>query len=59
MNDNENQKMLENIGKDMAILLHNSNLPDDVKQAWSVVIPHMSAEQIDRLSKLLAQRIKN
>ena len=46
-------KDLELHAKKLAILLHNSTMPDDVKLAWISLLPEMSAEQIGRLLNIL------
>lgn len=47
------EKQFEDVGKRLALLLASANLPEDVKQAWAVLIPQMSMTQMDRLAKAL------
>lgn len=47
------EDQLKNVGKRLALLLASANLPDEVKEAWAALIPEMSLEQIDRLTKAL------
>lgn len=40
----------------LAVLLHNSTMPEDVKEAWIALLPEMTLEQIDRLLNILESK---
>lgn len=37
----------------LAALFRDSNMPDDIKEAWVAVLPKMTPGQIDRLTNVL------
>lgn len=37
----------------LAALLRDSNMPEDIKEAWIAVLPKMPLEQIDRFINIL------
>lgn len=39
--------------KKLAVLLYNSNMPDDIKTSWISLLPSMSLEQIDNFLNIL------
>lgn len=48
--------LLENLkiqAKKLALLLANSTMPEDIKEAWAVLIPEMTLEQIAKLLNIL------
>ena len=45
--------ILEANAKKLAVLLYDSNLPEEIKDSWVAMLPEMSLEQIDRLLKAL------
>lgn len=52
----EQNDILESLkmqARKLAILLQNSNMPDDIKESWVAMLPHMSLEQIERLLNVL------
>lgn len=58
MNNNKlnGKQIIENLeiqAKKLAVLLHNSNMPDDVKESWLAMLPEMSLKQMDRLLNIL------
>ncbi|MBT4277615.1 hypothetical protein HOD96_02605 [Candidatus Falkowbacteria bacterium] len=46
---------LEANAKKLAILLYDSNIPEDVKDSWIAMLPEMSLEQIDKLLEALEE----
>ncbi len=55
----ELKKELELFGRKLAVLLHDSNLPDEVKEAIIDLLPDLSLEQIDRLFLILETAYEN
>jgi hypothetical protein len=54
--NNEAQEVLLNIelqAKKLAVLIYDSNMPQDVKEAWAAFIPEMDEELIGELSEML------
>ena len=51
--DKEMQEIARAQGVKLAALLYSANITDQQKQAWLAVLPHMSLEQIDRLTSIL------
>jgi len=54
--DDEKKKLQDemgDLGHRLALLLATSDLPDDAKEAWAVLIPEMNLQQIDQLTKIL------
>ncbi|MCH7883447.1 hypothetical protein IIA95_03465 [Patescibacteria group bacterium] len=52
-NEKELAQNLELNAKKLAILLYNSTMPSDIKDAWIALLPKMSTEQIDQLFNIL------
>ncbi len=44
---------LEIQAKKMALLLYDSTMPDDIKEAWIALLPWMSLGQMDKLLNIL------
>lgn len=60
--DQQKHKIIEDLkaqSKKFAILLYNSNIPDDVKKAWIAMLPYMSLMQIERLLNILELKFLN
>ena len=56
MDTQANGELLQNIElqtKKLAILLYQSTMPDEVKEAWVELLPQMSLEQIERLLNIV------
>ena len=52
----EEQTILQNIevqAKKLGILLHDSTIPQEIKQAWLSLLPSMSINQIDKFLNIL------
>lgn len=52
----DKQQILQNLElpiKKLAALLYDSNMSEDVKEAWLALLPKMTLEQIDRLLAIL------
>ena len=57
--DNQQNDILESLkmqARKIAVLLQNSNMPEDIKKSWVVMLPHMSLEQIERLLNILESK---
>ena len=53
---NNKQQILQDFElpvKKLAALLYDSNMPEDMKEAWIALLPKMTLEQIDRLLAIL------
>lgn len=53
---NQQDDILESLkmqARKLAILLQNSNMPEDIKESWIAMLPSMSLEQIERLLNIL------
>lgn len=60
--DQQKNKIIESLkmqAQKLAVLLYNSSIPDDVKEAWIVMLPHMSLQQIARLLDILESKFIN
>ncbi len=56
MNNNDKNKIINNLivqAKKLAIILDNSNISQDVKDALAAILPQMTLEQIDRLLNIM------
>lgn len=52
----EEKEIVENLelsAKKLALLLHHSNMPDEIKESWISLLPSMSLSQIDRFLNIL------
>ena len=56
-NDQPTDQDFLNVGKRLALLLAASDMPEDVKESWVVLIPEMSLDQMDRFAKALEENI--
>lgn len=45
-------------GERLALLLASAKLPDEVKQGFADMIPHMNETQLDQLASLLEQAVE-
>lgn|SRR3989338_7117127 len=51
------QKEMEAMGRRLALLLASCDLPQEMKEAWAMLVPEMNPEQIDRFVRILEQHV--
>lgn len=48
------ERVATDMGKKLGFLLASSTMPDEVKEAWIALLPHMTADELDRFTNALA-----
>lgn len=51
------EQEFKDLGRRLGLLLSAADLPQEVKEAWAVLIPEMTLEQIDKLMVILERYV--